>query len=294
MLRPAFSTVACPNWTLDRVCRSAAEWGYAAVELRSFGHGGLTGGSDGAAFANDPGLTDADKVRRLVEDSGLDLACVATGCSFDDPIVPPVIGYRLPFQHRPLLEAKHLLDVSVACGAAYMRVFAFEVPGRESRRSALRRITDRLAELCTHARHRGTKVVIQNGGGFPRAADLAEIIDIVGSPFLDACYDLAPAAAVGESHTDAIRLLNGRLPIVHIRQTRGGEPTPLTEVTATNGDLPIAEFLADLAATGSSAFAVYQWDRAWRPDLAPAEAVLPEAVKAMYRAAADGAGRAAA
>ncbi|MBV1929271.1 MAG: hypothetical protein KUG81_07145, partial [Gammaproteobacteria bacterium] len=32
----AFSTIACPNWTLEETASKAAELGYLGVELRSF------------------------------------------------------------------------------------------------------------------------------------------------------------------------------------------------------------------------------------------------------------------
>ena len=39
MLKVAFSTVACPHWTLERAARAAAEYGYDGVELRTFDDG---------------------------------------------------------------------------------------------------------------------------------------------------------------------------------------------------------------------------------------------------------------
>jgi len=37
-MRTAFSTVACPEWTLEDVASFAAEAGFGGVDLRSFGH----------------------------------------------------------------------------------------------------------------------------------------------------------------------------------------------------------------------------------------------------------------
>ncbi len=37
-MKPAFSTVACPEWTLEDVAEFAGRSGYQGVELRTFGH----------------------------------------------------------------------------------------------------------------------------------------------------------------------------------------------------------------------------------------------------------------
>nr|MDQ2733141.1 sugar phosphate isomerase/epimerase [Armatimonadota bacterium] len=34
MNKLAFSTLGCPEWSLDRILKSAREWGYDALELR--------------------------------------------------------------------------------------------------------------------------------------------------------------------------------------------------------------------------------------------------------------------
>lgn len=52
----AFSTVACPEWTLARVASFAQDAGYQGVELPAFGSGSTQ-------FTCDPALTDAEKIR---------------------------------------------------------------------------------------------------------------------------------------------------------------------------------------------------------------------------------------
>ena len=70
MLTPAFSTVACHEWTLDRVALAAQRLGFASVELRTFG-------VDSRSFACDPALTDAAKVRRLFAEVGVSICLPA-------------------------------------------------------------------------------------------------------------------------------------------------------------------------------------------------------------------------
>src|SRR5579862_1401813 len=159
MLIPAFSTVACPEWTLAQVAQRAAALGFQGVELRSFGDASRQ-------FACDPALTSDAKVRMLLRESGVDPICLATGVRFDEPIFPPVLGVFLPGAERSIREGKRAIDHAVSIECPLVRVFAYEYPAREKRSVALRRITERLKAVIDHADKTGVVVVIENGGSF--------------------------------------------------------------------------------------------------------------------------------
>ncbi len=273
MIRTAFSTVACPAWTLDRVVISAAEWGYAGVELRSFGEGGGAGLSC-CPFACDPALTDPAKIRRLFAGAGLAVAGVASGVRLDARISPPVLGNLLPGREAAVRSGRAMVNLGAAVGADYVRVFGFDRPAGERRGSALRRICERLSVLCDHARNRGLRVVIENAGGFRSASDLAEILARVGSPILGVCYDLASAAGAGDTIDASVALLGPRLVAARVSDHRGGTPCPLGA-----GELPAESFVRAVAAAGrewgTSPWVVYAWNRAFLTGLAPAEETLP-------------------
>jgi sugar phosphate isomerase/epimerase len=275
MIRPAFSTVACPTWTLDRVANAAAQWGYLGVEFRSFGQGGGQGGSQ---FASDPALSDGARVRALLDDAGVEIAGLATGITFDKLVFPPVIGHLLPGSEAGVAEGRHMVNVARDVGAPYVRVFAFQTHGRERRSTALNRICQRLAKMCDHARNRDTTVLIENGGSFPKASDLKDIIDLVRSPQLAACYDGLTASQAGEDVRAGCTLLGPSLRMARLRDSKADRPCRLGK-----GDAPTRELLLALRQSdttwGTDPWAVVTWDRAWLPELSPAEDVLPEAAR---------------
>lgn len=270
MLRPAFSTVACPDWTLERVAQAAAEFRFDGVELRTFGQGK-------SEFACDPGLTDPAKVRRLFGDMGVQIAGLATGVRFDAPIFPPVLGNLLPQREASVREGKRSVQLGAACGTRYVRVFGFEIGQRENRKAAVTRIAERLGKVCDHARNRDVLVLLENAASFPGAQDLMEIIDRVASPQLGACYDLASGHAVGETPRDAVAALGKAIKMVRVRDTEDGRPVPLGQ-----GELPNRELITALRSAGVDAWLTFTWDRAWMPDLAPPERVLPEAAHRLW------------
>ncbi|MGP1347548.1 MAG: sugar phosphate isomerase/epimerase family protein [Phycisphaerales bacterium] len=278
MFKPAFSTIACPEWTLDRVLRCAREWGYDGVELRSFGHGG--GGTDG--IASDPGLTAGSKARYLADDAGVSIAAVSGSVSFDAPITPPVLGRVMPWNEASVRAGRDLVEVGHECGASMVRVFGFRVPKGQSRTGTLRRIIERLGKVVDHARGRDLVVVLENGGSFSTAEDLLEIIGRVGSPLLRASYDILAATDAGEDPAEGLMKLGARAALARVRDVDSDRrPVPLG-----TGTLACAEFCSAASALGC--WLSCTWDVAWMRDLADAESVLPKAIERMYGWAGDG------
>lgn len=243
------------------------------VELRTFGEGGTQ-------FACDPALTSGAKVREMFREAGVSVAGIATGVRFDAAVWPPVVGNLFPAREASVNEGKHMVSVAAHIGAPYMRVFGFEGTPGESKKSLFRRVCDRLGKVCDYARNRDVTVLIENGGTFATAGDLVDIIRRVSQPQLAASYDAATAHVSGENPAAGVEMLGRWLRVARVRDQRAGRPCGLG-----TGEVPLREFLTALRRSdelnGMDPWAVFTWDRAWVPELAPAEAVLPAAAKLM-------------
>jgi sugar phosphate isomerase/epimerase len=270
MFRTAFSTVACPDWTLARVARGAADLGYDAVELRTFGSGSTR-------FACDPALTDPAKTRRLFADAGVAICSLATSVAFDEPIRPPVIG-RVKDTELSIRKAKSAIDLAAQLECPLVRVFGFEFSSREKRASGLVRVAQRLALAADAARNTGVKLVVENGGSFATAAQLLELIDAAGSPLVGAAYSHAVAADAGEDPAQGVATLGARLWCAKLRD-RDAEGT-LRQIG--EGTMNCAGFVRALAESGFRGPAVVEWDRAWIADLEAPDTVLPRAIRRLY------------
>lgn len=270
MLKPAFSTVACPEWTLRTVAAQALDLGFEAVELRTFG-------DDSRRFACDPALSDEAKTRTLFLGRGVEILSLGSSVRFDEPVWPPVLGLFSDKRERSVREGKRAVDLAVGLECPLVRVFGFEHPGREARRTALPRIAARLRMVCDHADKSGVRPVLENGGSFPTAPDLLEVIAAVDHPLLGACYCNATAALSGEDPAAGLAILGDRLLLARVKDVKDGRPCLLGE-----GAMKAEPFVRALAASGFRGPLVFEWDRAWVPDLAPPDQVLRHASRAMY------------
>jgi len=278
MLKPTLSTVACPEASLREVAELAERFGFEAVELRTFG-------TDSKRFACDPALSSEEKTRTLFRTRGIEILSLATSCRFDATIFPPVIGHVIMDTERSVREAKSAVDLAIQLGCPYVRVFAFEVAAREQPKAAIARIGGRLRKVCDHADKTGTKIVVENGGSFETAIQLRDLIEAVSHPLLGASYSVATGFAAGDTPAAAVAALGSRLWVARVKDLVGGRPVRLGE-----GEIPCEEFVGVLAHSKFSGPLVFEWDRAWKPELAPA----PEALAGIASTLMGWAGRAAA
>ncbi|TVQ31927.1 MAG: sugar phosphate isomerase/epimerase [Phycisphaeraceae bacterium] len=270
MYRPSFSTLACPDWTLERVADAGAEYGFLGVELRTFGPGS-------SHLASDPVLTDEGKTRAIFSQRGISIESIATSSRFDQTVTPPVIGFALGGFEAPVRDVKLHIDLADRLHAPLVRVFAFEPAGAESPKRAMGRIVKRLKLAVDAARHSGARIALENGGGWPRAEQILEIVNEVSSPLLGVSYSMAVGARAGDDAPGALAALGDRLLLARMKDHRDGAPCALGE-----GEAPCSEFAQELARSGWSGPLVFEWDRMWMPELASAERVLPAAAERMY------------
>lgn len=271
MMKPAFSTVACPEWTLDMVAANAARYGFEGVELRTFGEGS-------SRLACDPALTAEEKALGMFHEAGIEVLSLGTSVSFDEPIKPPVIGLAIGDTERTVRAGKRAVDLAVALECPLVRVWGFDLPPREKRNSTIERIAKRVRMVADHAQKTGVRLVVENGGGFSRAGEVRELIDAVGSPMVGVCYSLAAGVAAGDVVTDALEVLSDKVWVARIKDLdEHGKACQLG-----SGRLPCREFVGELARTGFDGPLVFEWDRLWFNDLETAEEMLPAAAKQMF------------
>jgi sugar phosphate isomerase/epimerase len=247
----AFSTVACPDWTLDRVAQIAETLGFAGVELRTFGWGS-------SVSACDPALTAPLKVQQILRSGGTAPACVSTGVGFGDPVTPPVIGWAITDVNRTAKEASTMVDLAASIDCPFVRVFGFEFPKSEKRSRAIDRIVARLVQVADAGRARQVRVLVENAGSFATAVELSELLDEADHPCLGALFNVAEAHAAGESPEAAINVLGERLLMAKVKDYANGRP-----VAVGAGTFPNEAALRELRRVGFSGPVSYELDRAW-------------------------------
>jgi len=277
-MKPAFSTVAVPDWSFARLAERAAPWGYLGCELRTFSE-------PADQFVCEPLLTAAAKVRTSLDGAGLKVVSLGTSIRFDEPVTPPVIGHVFADKEHALRETKGMTDLAIQLECPFVRVFGFEIAGGERRASALGRIVERLTSAVAYARNSGVRIMLENGGSFATSADLAAVLDAVDNPLLAAAYSVPVGLAAGERPDAAVNVLGERLVCVKLKDFRGGVPCALGE-----GEIDNRSAVEAIGRAGYLGWIVYEHDRAWfrmKPAvdaaMADAERTLAASAKTLYQ-----------
>ncbi len=261
-IKLAFSTVACPEWTLEEVARKAQAWGYAGVELRTLGAGG-------AQLASDPSLTTAAKAAAVLKAFGVEPVCLSTSIS---------LHHRINQEQRAAqIAAGRAIDFAAELGCPAVRVFAYDVDPGQSLDGAMRSIAEQTQPLVEKAGVAGVQLLFENAGSFSRAKQWWWLFNLIGHPMLGMVWNVANAAAAGESVAVSLPMLNSRIRIAKAKDLRVGEGSGFAQLG--DGTVGIDKMVKRLLGMGFDGHISVEWDRLWLPALESAETYLPEAAK---------------
>ena len=268
-MKLAFSSVACPGWSLATMVEKAKEYGYQGIELR-----GLEGQMHlplAPQLASNP-----RKIAHLMRETGVELICLSSSAAFHMPDAKEVADNKA--QVREYIELASKLE------CPYVRVFGSEIPrlkfwilGYERREAVLARIADALRDLAEYAARNRVTLLIENSGDFTDSNAIWYLVDAVNSPGLRCLWNPLNARLRNERPTRSIPRLGRMIGLVHVSDGKfvgGGFEgyTPLGK-----GDVEIHRLLQLLKGIGYRGHLCVDWPKLWNPALADADKALPEA-----------------
>jgi sugar phosphate isomerase/epimerase len=256
----AFSTLACPEWPAEMVVEKAAAFGYDALEWR--------GGSDGHVLPEMPARRLA-ALRQQQDAAGLKALAVTAYTSF--------VADNAAERQAALDHLREHCDVAAGLGAAYVRAFLNENQPVDEPERYYDRVAQCLHTAADYAAEAGVTIAVEPHDEFIHSATVAALLEYVPHPALGVIWDVGNTYAAGESLDDGFSHLRPRLCYVQVKDGRGrGRDWRLTGLG--EGEAPVPQAMARLAADGYQGAFSLEWERAWHPELDPAETALPAAL----------------
>ena len=261
MMKTSFSTLACPDWSLEQVLDAAEMYGYDGVELRvlsreldlwklpEFGRGALA------------------ETRRRIEDHGLQIVCVCSSACFHSP----------DGRERDLNveSALRMAEIAVGVGAPSVRVFPDRIQNGCDRAQTVNWIAEGLANLAQKLEAGGVQLWLETHGDFATVSEVNEILRLVSRGDVGIIWD--PANAFSQ-HGEAPSLspeMEERLRHVHAKDLRLNAEETASYVLTGDGDFPFDRMLELLKAIHYEGFVSFEWEKQWHPELAAPEVALP-------------------
>ncbi|MHC4712453.1 MAG: sugar phosphate isomerase/epimerase family protein [Planctomycetota bacterium] len=259
----AFSTLGCPDWSIEKVVEEAKRLGYDGVEIR-----GIKRVFD-LSQAGEFGEEVIADTRLLFADAGLAVASIDASASFcweDDEK-----------QTAAFDEAARHVDIAERMGSKLVRVFGGNVPEGQPLEKWAGILADNLRRLADVAAPKGVSIMIETHDSWCRAADLMPVVETVGSKNVKVLWDLMHPWIHGESMAEAAARFGWHVVHCHIKDClKDGTLTLLGE-----GEIPLEEAFRELRKMDFDGYVSLEWEKAWHEDLPDPEVAFPQAIEYM-------------
>ena len=257
-MKIAYSTVACPDWSLEEAFNNGAEYGFAGLEI---------------AFINGQWVTprllkeNQRRIRDLSESSGCRAFAIAPHL---------VLGEcGITGRTKALSEAQSFVELAGEAGADFVRVFGGAPHSSPTEAGIFEVISEDLARLQDVGARIGVKIALETYGQFSDSHRLARLLEMIDSPGVVALWDLLHPTRMGLPVPVVWQHLVGRLGYLHVKDALRDEDGEWKHVRLGEGDVPVREALRALAMRGFDGYAVVEWEKANHQHLAEPEDVLP-------------------
>jgi|ERR1051326_1251328 sugar phosphate isomerase/epimerase len=273
MMKLAFSTLGCPDWTASQIVEAARRLGYDGVELRA-----VSGSLD---LLSHPEFTakQVGKTRAVFKDHGVEICCIDTSCVFHSPELSERV-------EQGELALRHA-ELAAQLSAPLIRVFPDKIQNGSNREETRDYIADslrRIAELLPE----GVQVGLETHGDFARSEAAAEIAALVDHAKVKLIWDVANSLNAGDSIRHAARIVEPYLAHVHLRDARpvAGSAHWLP-VLAGRGSVSFAETLETIDALNYDGYVSFEWEKYWHLEIEEPDVALPDFINAIRKLQSD-------
>ena len=263
----SFSTLGCPTWDWTTILDRAAEWGFAAVELR-----GLQGQMD---LTRCPEFAPARlaRTRRELKERNLLISDLGASCRLHEKD-PKVRAEQLD-------EARRFIELAHDLGAPYVRVFGDKWIAGESREITLERIGVGLRELGRFAQSGKVGVIIETHGDFTSADILLKLLKSAALANVGLLWDTHHTFVAGKEKPETTwDVLGGYVRHTHLKDSRP-EGSEIRYVLPGAGTVPLKDIVQVLRKNGYRGFYGFEWEKAWHPEIEEPEIAFPQFAEAM-------------
>lgn len=198
-MKYAFMTFSCPELTFPEVLELAQRYGYDGVEPRidsSHGHG----------IERDAPKDKLAELRKMAEDAGVAICCIATSCKFADP----------DSCAQNVATALEAISLASSVGSPRLRVFGGQFPEAPGRERAKEQLCSCLLKIADHAQESGVIVCVETHDAWCNPEDLADVIARVDHPAIAINWDIMhPVRTAGFTIEKSFEVLKPWIRHVH-------------------------------------------------------------------------------
>ena len=257
----SFSTLGCPDWTMDEIIDFAALHGYDGIEVR-----GIQREMDltkCAPFGSDQKIQETLKKMRDKKLRFVNLGSSAT-MHFANPDV----------RKKNMEEGKRFIDLAQKLQCPYIRVFPNNFPKEQEKNATMDLIAQGLLELGDYAKTTDVKVLMETHGDLVYVDEIVKVMQAAANPNVGLVWDASNMWTITkEAPTMVYEKIKNYIHHTHIKDAKLVDDK-IQYVFLGKGDVPIFEAIDALSKDGYKGYYSFEWEKLWHPEIAdPALAI---------------------
>lgn len=264
----SFSTLACPDWSFDKIVDFASANNYKGIELR-----GILRELD---LPKCPALNTAEnRATTLARMKDKKLKFVDLGSS-------ATLHFREGSERQKNLdEGRRFIDLAEQLDCPFIRVYPNNIPKGQEKQEIMDLIAKGLLELGEHAKGTDVKVLIESHGDLVKIDDLETLMKAAEHKHIGMIWDICNMWTVTkEPPVQAYERLKKYIHHTHIKDAKLVDGK-IQYVFLGKGEVPIFEAMDALSRDGYKGYYSFEWEKLWHPELAEPELALADYPKAM-------------
>lgn len=261
-MKLAFSSLACPQWSIEEVVAAAVRYGYAAIEWRL---------ADGQIIEPTVPVHVRTRLREAPAALGIGVACLDTSCR--------VVEGSSRARAATLDAGRSMVDLAAEIAAPCLRVFGGALPAGATHTQILSPTVEVLHTLGMYAATCGVTLALETHDAWTRSEDILALIQAVNLPSVRVLWDAHHTYRAGETPAFTLERLGNLLACVHLKDSRviAGEPDAWDYCLLGEGSVPLQEICTLLKSGGYDGPLSLEWEKHWHPAIAGPEVALPQA-----------------
>ncbi|MCZ8515468.1 sugar phosphate isomerase/epimerase [Paenibacillus filicis] len=265
-MKLSFTTLGCPDWTLDQIIERAVQYGFDAIDFR-----GLTGEMN---IYKLPEFSEhLEQTRKQISDAGLQVSCFSSS----------VHVFSQENYEKNLQEVTEYSKLCEFFGTRFIRVFGGRI-GDTKRENAIQTVVDHISEMAKVAKVHGVKLLIETHDDWTACNDVKAVMEQVDQEAVAVLWDVHhPYRTLGEKPEDTWAAIGQWVEYTHVKDSRlKGESADDFQYCLTGeGNIPLQAIYELLLKNGYEGFYTLEWEKKWHPEIEVAEIAFPQYVQYM-------------
>lgn len=263
----SFSTLGCPDWSLQQIVDFAAQHHFQGIEVR-----GILRQLD-LPLCPDFSKQNIPATLRLMQDHNLSFVNLGSGSTLHFP--------ESANRRKNIDEGKRFIDLAHELKCPYIRVFPNNFIKEQSKEETIDWIAKGLLELGDYAKPAGVTVLMETHGDLIRIDDLVTVMTAASHSHTGLVWDVTNMwIMTRESPTLAYEKLKKYIRHTHIKNaTKAGDKITYTRLK--EGEVPIFEAIDLLNKDGYKGYYSFEWEKLWHPEIEAPELAIADYSKVM-------------